>query len=148
MPARAEARPAATGFLTIQADDRIWAIPSQAVVGVEAPDERASEPAIELLALLTGAPHSGESRRVIVLELSGQRVRLLAPGLLGLSDVEPQNLLPLPDALLRSAPLLSHVALVDAKPRLLVISPERLLRALESDARSASIPPLPEARSC
>jgi hypothetical protein len=90
-----------------------------------------------------------EVARVLVLRVGGRELRLLARGALTLSEAGPDRLLPLPRALALSAPLVSHVALVDGKPSIFVVSPERLLLTLGGPS---SVPPpfetLPEAPSC
>ncbi|HYQ18449.1 MAG TPA: hypothetical protein VEQ58_21885 [Polyangiaceae bacterium] len=150
MSASAEARQATTALLTIRCDSHVWAIPSAAVAEVE-PFDTDESAAVDVLALLGAAPSDArEAARVLVLRVAGQQLRLLARGELTLKEISSANLQPLPAALLQSSPLISHVVLNDGKPTLFVVSPERLLRALGADARSASPPlaTLPENHSC
>jgi hypothetical protein len=137
--------------LTIQAVGSRWAIPSNAVGGIEPFDATTAETTLDLLALLgAAAAPLFEAWRVLVLDVGGAQRRLLVRGALDLSEIPVQSVLALPRALLSAAPLVTHVALVDGKPSLLVVSPERLLRASRADAGSpsATSPTLPEARSC
>jgi len=151
MPGPAEARAARASLLTIQAVGSRWAIPSAAVGGIEPFDAATAETTLDLLALLgAAAAPRFEAWRVLVLDVAGEQRRLLVRGALELREVPAQSLLALPLALSLAAPLVTHVALVDGKPSLLVVSPERLLRASPADAgsRSATSTTLPEARSC
>jgi hypothetical protein len=83
-------------------------------------------------------------------QASGRRARLLARGALVLRTVTERELVPLPPAFESGSQLVSHVGLVDDKPALLVVSPERLVRALPSTESSASspLPHRPEALPC
>jgi chemotaxis signal transduction protein len=74
--------------------------------------------------------------RVLVLEVEGERVQLLVHGALELAEATAANLLQLPAAVRAMTPLLSHLAVLDGKPALFVISPERLLQAARG-ARTA-----------
>jgi hypothetical protein len=137
--------------LTVQAVGSRWAIPSGAVGGIEPFDATDADATLDLLALLgAAAAPLFEAWRVLVLDVAGEQRRLLVRGALELCDVPAQSLLPLPAALTLAAPLVTHVALVDGKPSLLVVSPERLLRASPADAGSRSVTSttLPEAPSC
>lgn len=137
--------PAATVLLTIQGEGGAWGIPSSAVASVQravaSPSvEDASEAPRDLLALLgvATAPEAGNSSRVLVLDVAGQRAQLLVHGTLQLAEAAVSELLPLPAAVQAQTPLLSHLAVIDGKPALLVVSPERLLQA----ARNAPAPSL------
>jgi hypothetical protein len=149
--ARAETLPTTALLLTIHTASGSWAIPSAAVGSVEPFDAASDEAALDVLALL-GAPAAptSEAPRVIVLQVAGERLRLLVRGALRLSETTAQSLLPLPAALTHVSPFVTHVALVDAKPALFVVSPERLLRAFQADQRSfpSTLTTSPEARSC
>jgi hypothetical protein len=121
-----------TSLLTVQLGASAWAIPSSAVLSVESVSEGEREPidAPDALALLGLEARGGESaRRVMVVRARGEQARLLIRGTLGLREATPQELVPLPSELAASAPLVSHVAVLDGKPALFVVSPERLLRA-------------------
>jgi hypothetical protein len=137
--------------LTIQAGDSRWAIPSSAVGSIEPFDAATADAALDLLALLDAAAAPlFEAWRVVVMHASGEQLRLLVRGTLDLTEMPSRSLLPLPPALTSASPFVTHVALVDGKPSLLVLSPERLLRALPADAgsRSPTSTTSPEARSC
>jgi hypothetical protein len=141
MQPRAEARSAATALLTIHSGDRVWALPSLAVASVEPFSEDGSDAPLDVLALLGAAPAAGEqAARVVVLSVQGQRLRLLVRGHLTLTETAAVNLLPLPAAVQSASPRVSHVALVDGKPALFVVSPERLLQAFRVSAVSS--PPI------
>ncbi|HYP88836.1 MAG TPA: hypothetical protein VEQ59_11795 [Polyangiaceae bacterium] len=147
MSASAEARPQATALLTIRGASGAWAVPSSAVSSIEPCSDA---PCIDVLTRLgITASAVPEAARVLVLHVAGRELRLLARGALALNEAGPDSLLPLPRALALSAPLVSHVALVDGKPSIFVVSPERLLLALGGPS---SVPPpfetLPEAPSC
>jgi hypothetical protein len=149
MPVRPEADHQTTGLLSVGADGKTWAVPSSCVVSIEPFDS--AESAIDVLALLGVAPAAAsQTARVLVLQVAGQRLRLLARGALLLRNPNQRELLPLPTEFGSCSPLVSHVVIVDGKPSLVVVSPERLLHALQApDGHSSSPPPhLSEARSC
>jgi hypothetical protein len=127
----AERSAASTRLLTIHGAGGVWGIPSSFVSSVELPDAIATESPPELLALLgVASPASATERaRVLVLEVQGQHVQLLVHGALQLADAAASDLLPLPAAVQAITPLLSHLAVIDGKPALFVVSPERLLQA-------------------
>ena len=141
-----EARPAASALLTIRTADGAWGIPSASVVGIE-PWSAASDAALDVLALLGSVPASPhETPRVVVLQVRGAELRLLVRGALALVETAASNLLPLPPALQRTTPLVSHVAVVDGKAALFVVSPERLQQACRRSSRPPS-PPLNDSAS-
>lgn len=139
MQPRAERVPSSTALLTIQGEGGAWGIPSSAVASVRrsASDLPAgAETPLDLLTLL-GVGAGFEARadsRVLVLEVQGERAAVLVHGALQLAETAASELLPLPPAVRAQTPLLSHLAVIDGKPALFVVSPERLLQA----ARSAS----------
>jgi hypothetical protein len=146
MQPRAERAPTGTALLTIQGEGGAWGIPSSAVASVQRADASAegdagTEAPLDLLTLLgvAAAPEARANSRVLVLEVSGQRASLLVHGALQLAEAAASELLPLPAAVRAQTPLLSHLAVIDGKPTLFVVSPERLLQA----ARSAPAPSLP-----
>jgi hypothetical protein len=118
-------------LLTIHGAGGVWGIPSSAVSSVELPDAIATDGPPELLTLLGVATptDSNERARVLVLEVHGQHVQLLVHGALQLAEAAATDLLPLPAAVQAITPLLSHLAVIDGKPALFVVSPERLLEA-------------------
>jgi len=150
MPARADVPAATTSLLTIDAGSPVWAIASSAVENIEpfADDDDAS--AVDVRALLGGVEVHGQARRVITVQASGRRLRLLARGALLLRSIGQHEIVPLPAAFERSSALVSHVALVDGKPSLLVVSAERLLSALPTNESLSSLmlPHRPEATPC
>jgi hypothetical protein len=89
------------------------------------------EPLPDLLTLL-GATNSAGQRegRVLVVQAAGQRRKVRVLGTLELLEGAMVELLPLPAEVRAAAPLITHVALVGGKPKLFVVSPERLLEAL------------------
>jgi hypothetical protein len=123
-------------LLTIHGDGGTWGIPSAAVASVRANDP--SETPVGLLSLLGVAtpPDASERARVLVLEVLGERLSLLVHGSLHLAETAADDLLQLPASLQTLTPLISHLAVIDGKPALFVVSPERLLEA----ARRAPIP--------
>ncbi len=137
MQPRAEPAPHTTALLTIHGESGAWGIPSSAVASVEQPDAAAADEPVELLTLLGIAEPLDPQRqaRVLVLQVQGERLHLRVHGTLQLAQSSATQLLPLPDALTKSSPLISHLAVVDGKPALFVVSPERLLQA----ARGASL---------
>jgi chemotaxis signal transduction protein len=133
MPTPAEAA-ASTTLLTIRCGASCWALPSFAVAGVERLAEDASTDAPDALELL-GLPGSlDDARRVLVVRHADDRARFLVRGTLMLAEATPGNLLPMPSELAGAAPLVSHVAVLDGKPAVFVVSPERLLRAERDQA--------------
>jgi hypothetical protein len=150
MQPRAEGAPTGTALLTIQGEGGAWGIPSSAVASVQragasAEADAGTEAPLDLLTLLgvAAAPEARANSRVLVLEVSGQRASLLVHGALQLAEAAASELLPLPAAVRAQTPLLSHLAVIDGKPTLFVVSPERLLQA----ARSAPAPSLPAAHA-
>lgn len=128
-----------TSLLTVQLGASAWAIPSSAVLSVASVSEGEPDDAPDALALLGLEACGGEStRRVMVVSARGEQARLLVRGALGLREATPQELLPLPSELAASAPLVSHVAVLDGKAALFVVSPERLLCASRDP-----VPPTP-----
>ena len=124
----ASPHPAATGLLTIRGAAGAWGIPSSVVQGVESCDTQGRTAALDVQALLGAAPATlGPASRVVVLQVRGRELRLLVNGVLALTETASSNLLPLPPAVQSATPLFSHVAVVDGKPALFVLSPERLL---------------------
>lgn len=147
MQPRAEGAPTRTALLTIQGEGGAWGIPSDAVASIQRAAAVADasvgadgEAALDLLTLLgvTAAPEDRADSRVLVLDVAGQRARLLVHGTLQLAEAAVSELLPLPAAVRSQTPLLSHLAVIDGRPALFVVSPERLLQA----ARSAPAPSL------
>ncbi len=138
MQPRAEAAASRAPLLTISAACGTWGIPSSAVASVEQPGTDAASAPLSLLTLLgVAAPVApAELARVLVLRVGGERLALLVHGALTLVETTAADLLPLPAAVQSLTPLLSHVAVVDGKPALFVVSPERLLQA----ARGAHAP--------
>ena len=145
MQLQAEGVPSRTGtvLLTIQGEGGAWGIPSSAVASVQRASSGAaasadadSEAPLDLLALLgvATAPEAGANSRVLVLVVGGQRASLLVHGTLQLAETTASELLPLPPAVQAQTPLLSHLAVIDGKPALFVVSPERLLQAARSAA--------------
>jgi hypothetical protein len=129
MPTPAEAAPRSTTLLTIRCGDSCWALPSSAVAEVERLAAGASTDAPDALELL-GLPGTlDDARRVLVVRTAEARARFLVRGTLALAEATPGMLLPLPDELAHAAPLVSHVAVLEGKPSVFVVSPERLLRA-------------------
>jgi hypothetical protein len=141
MQPRAEGARSSTALLTIQGEGGAWGIPSSAVASVQRVVSSAgadAERPLDLLTLLgvTTAPEARPDSRVLVLDEAGQRASLLVHGTLQLAEAAVSELLPLPAAVQAQTPLLSHLAVIDGKPALFVVSPERLLQA----ARSAADP--------
>lgn len=150
MPAPVDRSASRVALLTIRAGDARWAFPSAAVASVEPFDADSAETALDLLPLLgTSAAALFEAWRVLVLVLDNEQLRLLVRGALDLTELPARSLLPLPAELTSASPLVTHVALVDGKPSLLVVSPERLLSVART-AAAATTPfsTSPEAHSC
>ena len=150
MPARADGAPATTVLLTIDGGNTVWAIPSAAVTNIEPFTDADAETAADVRALLGAAPAPDQTKRVLTLQDQGQRLRLLTCGALRLRTVAEHELVPLPPAFDRCSPLVTHVALVDGRAELLVLSAERLLLALKSAASfsSTTLSHRPEALPC
>ena len=139
MLSRAEARPSGTALLTIHGVSGSWALPSSAVQSVEPLDAAATDSPLDVLALLGIAPGPATLvPRVLVLQVAGKSARVLVRGSLSLREAAADDLLPLPPALRQCAPFVSHVAVVDGKASVFVVSPERLLQAAQSQDRSPS----------
>jgi hypothetical protein len=130
-----------TELLTIRAATSAWGIPSSAVLSVDAFARADGEPPPDVLALLGAAAASTEDEaRVLRLRVGGQRLEVLVRGALGLIEAAADELLTLPAALQGFTPLVSHIALVDGKPSLFVISPERLMEMCHPRAPTPSPP--------
>jgi hypothetical protein len=130
----AEPQRAATALLTS------WAIPSAAVASVQPLGSSAAPPELDVLALLgVFVEDAALTPRVMVLRHGHERVAVLARGALKLAEAAANDLLPLPPELLACAPLVSHIAVVNGKAALFVLSAERLLHAAR--VRTANIPP-------
>jgi len=128
MPLPTKQQPAATALLTIRGPGHAWAIPSVAVTGVEAVGDTSDASMLDVPALLGDAETvPSDASRVVILRIQGQELRLLAHGALTLMETTSSNLLPLPPLMQGAAPLVSHIAVVDGRPALFVLSPERLL---------------------
>lgn len=130
MPPRSEN--ADGGLLTVTAASGCWGFPSSAVLGVETFEEQpAGELPPDLLTLL-GAASDGERRegRVLVVQAAGQQRKVRVQGALQLLEGATVELLPLPAEVRAASPLITHIALVGGKPKLFVVSPERLLEVL------------------
>lgn len=130
MQPRAEPASTSTRLLTIHGASGAWGIPSSAVASIEQAQDGVAPPP-ELLALLGVATPDDVSlrARVLMLEVHGERVQLLVHGALELAEAASSDLLLLPAAVQAMTPLLSHLAVIDGKPALFVVSPERLLQA-------------------
>jgi hypothetical protein len=151
MPARFDAEPLTTVLLTIDTGSAVWALPSAAVTAIEPFTESDRETVADVGQLLGAAPvGASRTRRVLSVEVSGHRLRLLADGALMLRTIGQRELVPLPPALAGSSPFVTHVALVDGKPALLVVSPERLLLALHGaeSLSSTTLAHRPETLPC
>lgn len=139
-----------TRLLTIHGASGVWGIPSTAVASIEPPQVDAAAAPPALLALLGVATPSDASQRarVLVLEVEGERVQLLVHGALELAETAAADLLQLPAAVRAMTPLLSHLAVLDGKPALLVISPERLLQAARGATCAVPLPDSARGSSC
>lgn len=136
MQPRAEAPSKSTRLLTIHGRGGVWGIPSSNVTGVELPDAVATALPPDLLALLgvETPADTDEPARVLVLEVHGEQVQLLVYGALRLTEAAATDLLALPATVQTLTPLLSHLAVIDGKPALFVVSPERLFEAARGAA--------------
>ena len=146
----AERTSTATRLLTIHGAGRVWGIPSTAVASIEQPPADAAAAPPELLALLgVATPTDANQRaRVLVLEVEGERVNVLVHGALELAEAAAADLLQLPAAVRAMTPLLSHLAVLDGKPALLVVSPERLLQAARGAPTAVPLPDSARGSSC
>ena len=131
MQPRAESASGRAPLLTLSNASGTWGIPSAAVASVEQPSSALASSTLSLLDLLGVALPSAaaEPARVLVLQVGDERLPLLVHGTLTLVETTAGDLLPLPAALQSLTPLVSHLAVVDGKPALFVVSPERLLQA-------------------
>jgi hypothetical protein len=146
----AERSSTSASLLTVRSHDRAWGLPGAAVTGVELFESDKHGRPLDVLELLEGIATSreDESARVLHLAVDGQHLSLLTRGALTLLESSAYQLLPMPRELGSVAPLVSHVALIDGKPSLLVISPERLL-ALDLEKRALfAAPPPDQGSSC
>jgi len=126
----AEGRLLSTALLTVHGEGGAWGIPSITVASVERFAANATEAPVELLSLLGVAgstPADTRDSRVLVLDVDGERLSLLVHGALRM--VSADDVLPLPASVRNQTPLISHLAVIDGKPALFVVSPERLLEA-------------------
>ena len=149
MPSRAERTSPPTGLLTIHGAGGVWGIPSTAVISIEKPrDGAVTPPELRILLGVATPSDAGQSARVLVLEVEGERASLLVHGALGLAEAAAADLLQLPPALRAMTPLLSHLAVVDGKPALFVISPARLLEAARGASSAVPVPDSARGSSC
>jgi len=151
MPAPAEVTQAPIALLLVDGGGAAWAIPSASVAAIEHFDPASTEPLLDLSAWLSGTPlDASAAARVLVVEASDRRLKVLARGALVLKQLAPSELLMLPHDLADRSELLSHVALVDDEPALLVVSPERLVRARRPPATEPdlTLPQCTEVRPC
>lgn len=138
MQPRADSRPLPSALLTINGQGGAWGIPSIAVASIERFTATKEAP-VELLSLLgVAAPAPSDDARVLVLDVQGERLSLLVHGALQLAQTAAEDLLPLPASLQTQTPLVSHLAVIDGKPALFVVSPERLLEAARRAATAPS----------
>lgn len=142
MQPRVEPRPSSTALLTINGPEGAWGIPSIAVASIERFGSASAAPPVELLSLLGVAPAVpgglGDHARVLVLDVRGERLSVLVHGALQLAQTSAEDLLPLPASVQALTPLVSHLAVIDGKPALFVVSPERLLEAARGAAPAPS----------
>jgi hypothetical protein len=152
MQPRAERTSTSTRLLTIHGAGGVWGIPSTAVASIEPPPADAAAAPPELLALLgldVATPtDTSRGARVLVLEVEGERVQLLVHGALELAEAAAADLLQLPAAVRAMTPLLSHLAVVDGKPALFVLSPEHLLQAVRGAPTAVPLPDSARGSSC
>lgn len=143
----AEPQRAATTLLTIHAGGTSWAIPSAAVARIQRLSPTASPPELDVLSLLGVEVVDPElTPRVMVLRDGREQVEVLARGALALTEAGARDLLALPAELSASAPLVSHIAVIDGKPALFVLSPERLLHAARAGSAARTPPHDPASR--
>ena len=150
MQPRAERTSTSTPLLTIHGAGGVWGIPSSAVASIEPAHAGSAAVAPELLALLgVATPTDANQRaRVLVLEVQGERLQLLVHGALELAEATSADLLQLPAAVQAMTPLLSHLAVIDGKPALFVVSPERLLQAARGALTAVPLPDSARGSSC
>jgi hypothetical protein len=108
-----------------------WGVPGGVVAGVGRLSEWTGPPPLDVGALLgaTTAPSESDEARIVMLATDGEQLPLLATGSLSLLHTTADQLLELPQALRRSAPVVAQVALLDGAPRLFVLDPRGLLEA-------------------
>ena len=118
-------------LLAITTTAASWCVPGGAVAGVGRLSEWTGPPPLDVGALLGAATAPGESdeARVVVLATEGEQLPLLAAGSLSLLHTTADQLLELPPALRRAAPVVAQVALLEGAPRLFVLDPRGLLEA-------------------
>lgn len=150
MPVRADAERATTALLTVEGGNLVWAIPSAAVTSIEPFTDADAATAADVRTLLRAAAADELTKRVLTLQVQSKLLRLLTRGTLGLRTLGERELVPLPAAFDRCSPLVTHVALVEGRAELLVVSPERLLLASNGtdDLSSPTLPHRPEALPC
>lgn len=132
--------PITRSLLAVSGASGCWAFPSASVLSVELPsDTPGAEPPPDLAALLGVVSSSAEEEaRVLVVRAECGQHRVGVRGSLKLLDGGSVQLLTLPREVHAVSPLISHIAVVDGKPSLLVVSPERLLESLRS---GSPVPP-------
>ena len=116
-----------------------YAVPGACVLGIEHLRDWHGEPPLDVLPLLgiEAAEADADTARIALLDTGERRLPLLVRGALALIHPAPGELLPLPAAMQSLAPLVSHIAVVNGKPSLFVLSPARLAHA------HAAAPPAP-----
>jgi chemotaxis signal transduction protein len=107
-------------------DPRVrWSMAASQVVRIVSATEWDPTPAIDVLAALGPAPSMGTHvRRVVVVRGAGDReTALYASGKIDVSDVEPTDVLPLPDTLTALAPEIAAIVVAQDASLSLLLEP-------------------------
>jgi hypothetical protein len=128
MPLSAESEELLPSLLVFEGKSSRWAIPTTAIVSVQALTSSSESKLVDALLALgdTPKPDAGGNERVLLLRHGNERLSVLLRSRLSLLERRRGMLLDLPAALVAGAPLLSHLAIVTGEASLFVVSTPRL----------------------
>ena len=124
-------RSSKSGALLTVAGPCGFALPAAYVLGIEPLHDWQGEAPLDVLPLL-GIEAPGlrsEEQRVALVDAGERRLPLLVRGALTLIHPAANELLPLPPAMRALSPFITHIAVINGKPSLFVLSPARLAHA-------------------
>ena len=127
-----------SGDLLAIAGRHSYAVPGACVLGIQRLRDWQGDTPLDVLPLLgiEAAEPDTDTARVALLDVGAWCLPLLVCGAVSLIRPAPGELLALPTAMQSLAPLVSHIAVVNGKPSLFVLSPARLAHA------HAAVPPV------
>lgn len=124
-------------------DPRVrWGVPASHVVRIMTAAEWVDAPAIDVLAALGPAPLTGGlARRVMIVRGAADReAALLALGMIDIGDVDPTDVLSLPDTLAADTPNIAAIVVAPDASLSLLLQPSALLTPDDSALREEPCP--------